>query len=96
MGPRESYFGTGAGLHETVTWRGGGEVANEVASGGGDGSGSFPIWCYNPHFAHVIRSVDLYGTVRIFTFSTEKCVLFLSSTESHNDRAFTVSSFPKR
>ncbi|MPC99129.1 hypothetical protein E2C01_094525 [Portunus trituberculatus] len=25
MGPRESYFGTGAGLHETVTWRGGGE-----------------------------------------------------------------------
>ncbi|MPC37146.1 hypothetical protein E2C01_030620 [Portunus trituberculatus] len=42
MGLRESYFGTGAGLHETVkwrvhetvTWRGGGEVANKVASGG--------------------------------------------------------------
>ncbi|MPC88176.1 hypothetical protein E2C01_083071 [Portunus trituberculatus] len=39
MGPRESYFGTGAGLQETVTWRVGGEVANEVASGGGDGNG---------------------------------------------------------
>ncbi|MPC37567.1 hypothetical protein E2C01_031053 [Portunus trituberculatus] len=30
---------TRAGLHETVTWRGGGEVVNEVASGGGDGNG---------------------------------------------------------
>ncbi|MPC95269.1 hypothetical protein E2C01_090471 [Portunus trituberculatus] len=39
MGQRGSYFGTGVGLHETVTWRGGGEVANEVAGGGGDGSG---------------------------------------------------------
>ncbi|MPD05624.1 hypothetical protein E2C01_101376 [Portunus trituberculatus] len=42
MGPRDSYFRTGAVLHEmvtwrvheTVTWRGGGEVTNEVASGG--------------------------------------------------------------
>ncbi|MPC90561.1 hypothetical protein E2C01_085554 [Portunus trituberculatus] len=50
MGPRESNFGTVAGLHgtvtwrvhetvtwkvhETVRWREGGEVANEVASGG--------------------------------------------------------------
>ncbi|MPC84143.1 hypothetical protein E2C01_078870 [Portunus trituberculatus] len=52
MGPCESNVGTVAGLHETVTWRVGGEVANEVASGGGCDILQNKAQCIELHHTH--------------------------------------------